>query len=503
MISEEQALKLLLAGWRAPAAPDALRLRVVDSYRRQLSRRAVAAEEGEEMKRCPMCREEFAAKFRFCPVDGLPLVAGTPDALAVVFAETQLEQASEQTHALNPLRGDVFDLADENEGSLPPTPPVNSAPAQVHARAEYHPTILAEAGLCARLTTEVRAVAVESQLTWPELKRDPAGFARRTVAGYGLALRRLFAQENVAYGLVTAFVVVLTLVGAVAALEQYHKTHGGLLAREAGDEYEISWATTIIPNKPKQEEGPAGMAARGTGGGSLQNKERPGGGGSGGRHEMLPASQGKLPPGSLQPPILAPDPKPPVIQNPNLPVQTTLQADPVLFPPDPRALPYGDPKSQAKELSSGPGDGNGIGDGHGAGVGTGDGNGYGPGEGWNTGGGPAKLGGPGPGCCGGTTDYATKIFKVGDVSKRAVITSKPTPDFTEEARKNNVTGEVLLRLVLTSSGTVTSIQPVKRLPDGLTEKAIEAAKRIQFIPAEKDGHKVSQYVVISYNFNIY
>jgi outer membrane biosynthesis protein TonB len=37
----------------------------------------------------------------------------------------------------------------------------------------------------------------------------------------------------------------------------------------------------------------------------------------------------------------------------------------------------------------------------------------------------------------------------------------------------------------------------------LTEKAIEAAKRIQFIPAEKDGHKVSQYVVISYNFNIY
>ncbi|MFL6212068.1 MAG: TonB family protein [Pyrinomonadaceae bacterium] len=500
MMSEEQALKLLLAGWRAPAAPDALRLRVVNSYRRQLSRRAVAAEEGEEMKRCPMCREEFAVKFRFCPVDGLPLVAGTPDALAVVFAETQLEQTSEQAHALNSLRSDVFDLADEHDGSLPPTPTIIAAPAQV--RAEYHLTILAEAGLCARLTTEVRAVAAESQLTWPELKRDPASFARRTIAGYSLALRRLFAQENVAYGLVTAFVLVLTLVGAVVALEQYHKTHPTAVAR-TDEEYDLIGMINSVPNEPKHEEGPAGMAARGTGGGSLQNKERPGGGGSGGRHETLPASQGILPPGSLQPPILAPDPKPPVIQNPNLPVQTTLQADPVLFPPDPRAMPYGDPKSQAKELSSGPGDGNGIGDSHGAGVGTGNGNGYGSGEDWNTGGGSPKLGSNGPGCCGGTTTDYSKTFSIKDVTKRAVITAKPTPDFTEEARKNGVTGEVLLRLVLTSSGTVTGIQPVKRLPDGLTEKAIEAAKRIQFIPAEKDGHRVSQYVVISYNFNIY
>jgi outer membrane biosynthesis protein TonB len=44
---------------------------------------------------------------------------------------------------------------------------------------------------------------------------------------------------------------------------------------------------------------------------------------------------------------------------------------------------------------------------------------------------------------------------------------------------------------------------VSRLPDGLTEKAIEAARRISFTPAEKDGRKVSQYVTIEYNFNIY
>jgi hypothetical protein len=32
---------------------------------------------------------------------------------------------------------------------------------------------------------------------------------------------------------------------------------------------------------------------------------------------------------------------------------------------------------------------------------------------------------------------------------------------------------------------------------------MEAARRIQFTPAEKDGHRVSQYATINYNFNIY
>ena len=63
-------------------------------------------------------------------------------------------------------------------------------------------------------------------------------------------------------------------------------------------------------------------------------------------------------------------------------------------------------------------------------------------------------------------------------------------------------GQRRMELQLTN-GSVISIQPVKRLPDGLTERAIAAAKQIQFTPAEKDGHKVSQYVTVSYNFNIY
>jgi protein TonB len=89
------------------------------------------------------------------------------------------------------------------------------------------------------------------------------------------------------------------------------------------------------------------------------------------------------------------------------------------------------------------------------------------------------------------------------VSRKALITFKPEPGFTEEARKNNVTGVVRLRAILHASGGVQSISVVKGLPDGLTEKAIAAARQIRFTPAEKDGRAVSQYVVLEYNFNIY
>ena len=369
------------------------------------------------------------------------------------------------------------------------------------AHAEYQLTILEERGLLSRLLAEVRETARDAELTRAEFRRDPFNFVRRMGAAYGSMMWRTLTQENTAYGVVAAFVAVLTLVGAVAALGGFQKREGSLLAERLRDDLVYVGGVTEIPREqPKPDEGTAGMA-RGAGGGSKPLQERPGGGGGGGRHEDKPAVNGKLPQATLLPQVLAPDPHPPAIKNPSLPTPATIQADPTLFPTDTRAINYGDPKSKATELSSGSGDGNGIGEGTGGGVGSGRGTGYGPGEGYNTGGGPAKLGGGGPGGVGGG-DY-TRTFNPREVTRKANITSKPEPLYTEEARKNQVTGTVRLRLVLSASGQVTGITPITKLPDGLTEKAIEAARKISFIPAEKDGRKVSQYVTIEYNFNIY
>jgi protein TonB len=182
-----------------------------------------------------------------------------------------------------------------------------------------------------------------------------------------------------------------------------------------------------------------------------------------------------------------------------------MQVDPMLVKVDPRDIPYGLPNSTATVPSSGPGRGGGMGEGAGGGMGPGEGTGLGPGRGGNVGGGDRHDGGGGPGGGGGGgggVDYS-RPFRQNEVTRKALITAKPEPGFTEEARKNNVTGVVRLRAILHSSGAVQGISVVKGLPDGLTEKAISAARQIRFTPAEKDGHAVSQYVVLEYNFNIY
>jgi len=201
------------------------------------------------------------------------------------------------------------------------------------------------------------------------------------------------------------------------------------------------------------------------------------------------------------PQVVAPDPKPPQIKNPSLPVAATVVADPMLVPPDARVLPYGDFKSKSTDPSSGPGTGNGIGNGKGGGIGPGEGGGLGPGRGGNMGGGDFNAGGGGPGG-GGGGDYS-KIFTGKDVSSKARLISKPEPQYTEDARKNQIVGTVVLKVVFASSGQVTNIRTVSGLPYGLTDRAIAAARQIKFVPATKDGHQVSMWMQLEYNFNLY
>jgi TonB family protein len=66
-----------------------------------------------------------------------------------------------------------------------------------------------------------------------------------------------------------------------------------------------------------------------------------------------------------------------------------------------------------------------------------------------------------------------------------------------------VSGKVVVRAVLSASGKVTNIEVTKALSRGLTEKAIEAARRIIFIPAIKDGRFVSQTIQVEYNFSVF
>ena len=98
---------------------------------------------------------------------------------------------------------------------------------------------------------------------------------------------------------------------------------------------------------------------------------------------------------------------------------------------------------------------------------------------------------------------ANRVYPGKEVDKKARVTKKPEPSYTKDARKHEVEGTVVLRCVFTASGRVTNIYVMSELPDGLTERAIEAAKKIKFKPAMKDGHPVSMYMELQYNFNVY
>jgi len=99
-------------------------------------------------------------------------------------------------------------------------------------------------------------------------------------------------------------------------------------------------------------------------------------------------------------------------------------------------------------------------------------------------------------------DTGERIYKGKELDTKARLISKPDPEYTDKARRNRIRGTVILRAVFSKTGEVTNIQVVASLPDGLTERCVEAAKRIKFVPATKNGQPASMWIQLEYNFNL-
>ena len=70
------------------------------------------------------------------------------------------------------------------------------------------------------------------------------------------------------------------------------------------------------------------------------------------------------------------------------------------------------------------------------------------------------------------------------------ILFKPSPQYTDEARKLGIEGEVLVSVVFPASGPVRVVSVVKGLGHGLDEAALRAAQQIRFKPALQNGTPV-------------
>jgi TonB family protein len=85
-----------------------------------------------------------------------------------------------------------------------------------------------------------------------------------------------------------------------------------------------------------------------------------------------------------------------------------------------------------------------------------------------------------------------------EIDRRPRILAKPDPKFTKREREKYRYEEITLSATLCGSGKVTDITVTSGLTAGMDAAAVDAARLIQFTPAEKDGQKVSRHVILKY-----
>jgi TonB family protein len=106
-----------------------------------------------------------------------------------------------------------------------------------------------------------------------------------------------------------------------------------------------------------------------------------------------------------------------------------------------------------------------------------------------------------------TDEYALAkepdVYKVGGSVHPPVLISAPDPEYTEAARQAKLSGNVIVGLVVDSSGEPQNVRVVRGLGNELDEKAVEAVQQYKFKPATQDGEPVSADLKVEVNFRIF
>ena len=222
----------------------------------------------------------------------------------------------------------------------------------------------------------------------------------------------------------------------------------------------------------------------------------PGGGGGGGGKLQLappPRARRKAPkPKRVSSPMPPRRPPPPPVVVAERPVER-----PAPPPPPPKAEPVVAPiasvpadeqdrrgvleETTAKNESAGSGTHRGVGSGRGTGIGEGDGPGVGPGSGGGTGGGP---------------------YRPGSGVEPPQLLREVRPDYTEDARRRGIEGDVVLEIVVRRDGSVGDVRIVERLDSGLDQRAIAAVRQWRFAPARMRGTPVDVEVEVAVEFKL-
>jgi TonB family protein len=241
-------------------------------------------------------------------------------------------------------------------------------------------------------------------------------------------------------------------------------------------------ASIVAPDEPVKDmrlvflatPGPGG----GGGGGGLRQKLPPPKARREGRAALSSPLPTRQPPKPVEPAVAPPEPEPAPLAAEPLPV---VVAPIVRAPADDRDRAGVLQQSRADTESRGPGQGGGSGSGTGTGLGSGDGAGVGPGSGGGTGGGPYR---PGAGI------VAPRLLK------------EVRGDYTDQARRAGIAGDVILEVIVRRDGTVGDVKVLQGLGGGLNERAIQAVRQWRFAPATRQGVPVDVVVEVAMEFEL-
>ncbi len=437
---------------------------------------------GKIVKFCNSCDEGFAEKFGFCPNCGQGLTAFemNPVDAAAPPAPAFIEPAAETVELPIDMAPTEAVRIEEPVAEVIDEPVMEAAEPEVFEPAFVEPEVFEP-----EVETVIAQRPVFTQATPVDVDRRPASLSdehsrAQSEGQYYLTVieeKDTGTRNSLLMG-ASALMIVALFSGLVYGIFSKDLDVGSI-----GDETYLASLIDQVPMTVEEEK-------------QQQQKDSGGGGGGGGREEEE-TTLGDLA-NQTKDPVRAPQAIP-RLENPSLVLPpASTQGDRTFEQKYDR---FGDPNGRFSSWNNGPGTGGGQGTGTGTGQGSGRGTGTGSGDGSGSGGGLGSGNGDGFGPGGGGPPPPPSR-PVG-VTQGIKILSKPRPGYTDSARQANIQGTVILRVTFLGSGGIGSISTVKGLPNGLTEQAIAAARRINFDPAKRDGIGQTVTKQIEYTFSIY
>ncbi len=327
----------------------------------------------------------------------------------------------------------------------------------------------------------IRALPVGDGATWISgaealraghaIRSGTVGLALPAVTGVDTAL---FAMKSSAARALRGPLAVSSSMHAALVAAAVLATTLGL-----GQASAVSPSTHVPSEKMRLVYVPLPGPGGGGGGGGLKQKAPPPKAQRKGNRSInspLPVREAPKKPEPVERP---PDPEPPKVEPEPLP---PVEAPIVMAPSDEQDVAgVLEEVPLPPQASRGPGEGGGVGTGSGTGIGEGEGTGVGDGSGGGEGGGP---------------------YRPGSGIEPPSLLREVKPDYTEEARRRGVEGDVVMEIVVRRDGTVGEVRVLQGLGHGLDQRATAAVRQWRFSPARRRGSPVDVVVEVAMEFKI-